>query len=157
MAEPDMLWVRIKPRNEKRGLKLRRYMAYGMRFLESEGWYKVGRWVEMADGTKKDVGAYLRQVRNDNDDPDSPFAFDVMSEAEARSLDAEERKRAEERVSAIDARPVRPAEMTSADLRPPVYDATYGDETAADEPLTARAQPVKRPRGRPRKNPLPPT
>lgn len=148
--DEDVLWVRLKPYNEKKGYKLKRYLAFGLRFDEPEGWYKMRRTITLAspEGNRDvDLGAYLRSVRNDNDDLDSPLAFDVMSEAEARQLDADERKAAELRAKAQDARPVRTVggdmTMTTRDLN--------GAE--AEEPVdTAVAVPVKRRPGRPRKN-----
>lgn len=141
----DKLWVRLKPRNEKKGIKLRRYMAFGMRFDEENGWYIVPARIELSDGRKVDVARYLRSIRNDNEDADSPLAFDVMTEQEARDLDARERKAAELRATAVDARPLKPVDMTTADLSPPADDSIAGVEQAP-----ALAQPVRR-RGRPPK------
>lgn len=117
MAALDSLWVRLKPRNEKKGILLRRYSAFGMRFDEKLGWYVVPAMINLSDGRKVNVREYLSHVLTDNDNPDSPLAFDVMTEQEARALDAKERKAAEQRASAIDARPMSPVDMTTADLR----------------------------------------
>ncbi len=152
MAQESHLWVRIKPYNEKRGQKIRRYMAFGMRFEESLGWYKVPAEIELADGRVIDTGAYLRGVRNDNDDPESALAFDVMTETEARKLDEEEKKAAELRAKAVDARPVRPVDMTTADLsRPSKEDREAAAEEQDASVQAPLAQPAKRPRGRPKK------
>lgn len=147
--DEDVLWVRLKPYNEKKGYKLKRYLAFGLRFDEPEGWYKVRKTITLtaAEGSRiVDLGAYLRSVRNDNDDPDSPLAFDVMTEAEAKQLDADERKAAELRAKATDARPMRSVggDMTTADLN--------NNEAADDAADTAIARPAKRRPGRPRKN-----
>ncbi len=152
MAE-ESLWVRIKPRNEKKGLKIRRYLAFGMRFDEPLGWYKVPREIELSDGRKVNVAEYLSNVRNDNEDPDSPLAFDVMTEKEARSLDAKERKAAELRATAVDARPVRPVDMTAADLSAPPPEVE--EETTPGISNTkggGLSQPVRAKRGRPPKS-----
>ncbi len=150
MAE-DNLWVRIKPRNEKKGLKIRRYLAFGMRFDESLGWYKVPKSIDLSDGRRVDVAEYLSNVRNDNDDQDSPLAFDVMSEKDARSIDAKERKAAELRATALDPRPVRPVDMTSAELN---SSPTHAEEripgVSNDEPHLS--QPIRPRRGRPPKS-----
>jgi hypothetical protein len=151
--EQSTLWVRLKPRNERKGIKLRRYLAFGMRFDESAGWYKVPTKIELSDKRIVDVGKYLSNVRNDNDDPESPLAFDVMTEKDARNLDAEERKAKEVRATAVEARPVKPVDMTTADLNSPPQEE---HEVAEDEgtPGLAKqavlAQPVRR-RGRPPK------
>ena len=141
------LWVRLKPRNEKKGQLLRRYSAFGMRFDEKLGWYVVAGVIELSDGRKVDVAEYLRSVRNDNDDPDSPLAFDVMSETEARALDEKERKAAEMRATAVDARAMRPpVDMTTADLSPQPPPEAVAREVVPgvtnDEP--SLAQPVRR-------------
>lgn len=144
--ESQNIWVRIKPRNEKKGLKIRKYLAFGMRFEEQLGWYKVPPSIELSDGRVVDTKEYLSNVRNDNDDPDSPLAFDVLTEQEARALDSKERKAAELRAHAVDARPLHPVDMTTADLNAPSL-------PSGDEPLPERelSEPMRPRRGRPPK------
>lgn len=132
------IWVRLKPRNERRGIVLQRFAIYGMRFEEKRGWYIVPATLEMADGSTVDIAAKLRKIRNDNEDPDSPLAFDVMTAEEAKKLDADERKAAIERVAAVDARPLKAVDITPTD--------THGDSPVTEE----RGQ---KQRGRLRKNP----
>jgi len=90
----ELVWVRLKPYNERKGFRVRRYHVFGIRFEEARGWYKVPVTM-IYDGQERDVAEYLRQVRNDHQDPDSPAAFDVCSPAEAAAINA-----AEERVKA---------------------------------------------------------
>jgi hypothetical protein len=137
------LWVRLKPRNEKRGIKLRRYSAFGMRFDEKMGWYIVPATIDLSDGRRINVADYLSNVRNDNDDLDSPLAFDVMSEKEARSLDEKERKAAQLRATAVEARPIQPVDMTSADLRPPPEDTSIERTVGVENDEPHLAQPVR--------------
>lgn len=160
----DTIWVRIKPHNEKKGQKLRRYSVMGVRFDESLGWYKVPKTIAVQDGRIFNFETYLKKVRVDNDDPDSPLGFDVMTEKEARKLDASEKKAAELRARAVDARPIRPVDMSPVkfDEAPneeePVAPVEKGepeeDEDEEDDlvPAVELAAPAKRPRGRPRKN-----
>jgi hypothetical protein len=132
------IWVRLKPLNERKGIRLQRYGIYGMRFEEKRGWYIVPAVLEMADGSTIDIAAKLRTIRNDNDDRDSPLAFDVMTAEEAKRLDADERKAAIERVAAVDARPLKAVDVTPTD--------THGDLPVTEERGQAK-------RGRPRKSP----
>ncbi len=79
MAEETML-VRLKPFNKKKGHVLRRYTYRGIRFDVNRGWSRVER----------PVAQYLRDVRQVSGDQDSPPAFDVCTESEARALDEKE-------------------------------------------------------------------
>ena len=163
-ASPEqVVWARIKPRDERKGRKLRNWhTAFGMHFSEEQGWYIVPRYIDLVDGRRIDVADYLSRVRNDNENPDSPLAFDVMSEKEALQLDEKERKAAEERVRPKDARPVKAVEMVVArDREVAIKPSGSGDMTSSDlrrfregteEEETQPAMPVKRGRGRPRKN-----
>ncbi len=61
------LLVRLKPYDPRRGFVLRRYTYRGIKFHEERGWYRVD----------KDVGEYLRSVRQVPGDEHAPLAFDV--------------------------------------------------------------------------------
>lgn len=78
MAE---LYARLKPYNPKRGYKLRRYTVFSIRFHVDRGWYKIA----------PDVAAYLKTVHQDNNNPDSPLAFDVCTAAEVEAIAKRER------------------------------------------------------------------
>jgi len=84
MATAQAMFARLKPFNPKRGYKVRRYSVFGIRFDHDKGWYKVD----------PNVAEYLKTVHCDNNDPDSPMAFDVCTEGEARELVEAERKAA---------------------------------------------------------------
>lgn len=108
--------IRIKPYDPKKGNVIRRYTAFGVRFEEARGWYKVS----------DEVAAYLGTVHQRAGDDDSPLAFDVCTEEEAQRLEASEKKKAEERARAAEpnvAQPhdvtARPADLTTADLPQP--------------------------------------
>jgi len=108
--------IRIKPYDPKKGNVIRRYTAFGVRFEEARGWYKVS----------DEVAAYLGTVHQRPGDDDSPLAFDVCTEEEAQRLETSEKKKAEERARAAEpnvAQPhdvtVRPADLTTADLPQP--------------------------------------
>jgi hypothetical protein len=125
--------VRLKRRDPKRGHVLRRYTAFGVRFEEKKGWYRVS----------DEVAAYLAQVHQLDGDDDSPLAFDVCTPEEAEALEAAEKKKADERAratephvtDAVDA----PAHATAA------ADLTTADLTTAD---LAPARTSREPRGR---------
>ncbi|HJK90608.1 MAG TPA: hypothetical protein RMH85_18860 [Polyangiaceae bacterium LLY-WYZ-15_(1-7)] len=98
------LLVRLKPYDPRRGFVLRRYTYRGIKFHEERGWYRVD----------KEVGEYLRSVRQVPGDEHAPLAFDVHTEAEAKALEADEakattRKKATDPVEASTA-------VTTADL-----------------------------------------
>ncbi len=178
MAEGETIWVRIKPYNEKKGHRIRRYSVMGVRFEEEMGWYKVPKTVAVQDGRLFNFETYLKQVRVDPDNEDSPLAFDVMTENEARKLDASEKRAAELRARAVDARAIKPVDMTPVkfDDGPAPPDAVEAEAEESKEERFARLQaeseaeaeaedddapPVavapaaKRPRGRPRKSETP--
>ena len=105
--------VRVKPFDPKKGNVIRRYTAFGIRFEEARGWYKV------AD----EVAAYLSTVHQRPADEDSPLAFDVCSEEEAQRVEAAEKKKAEERARAAEPNvtapydvTAHPTDLTTADL-----------------------------------------
>ncbi len=105
--------VRLKPHDPKKGHVIQRYTAFSIRFEEKRGWYKVS----------DEVAKYLATVRQRSGDEDSPAAFDVCDEDEAKRIEASEKKRAEERARAGSpnvAQPhdvsVRPPDLTTSDL-----------------------------------------
>ena len=105
MANKTILYfVRIKPFNPKRGHLLRKFThaPSGKRFDESHGWYR---------GIDAGLAQALKEIHVHAHDMDSPFAFDVCTEAEAKAIDASEHK-AKERKSAHDA-----TDLTTRDLR----------------------------------------
>ncbi len=106
----DTMLVRLKKRDPRRGLVLRRYTYRGIKFLAERGWYRV----------EKDVADYLRSVRQLAHDPLSPPAFDVCTEGEARALEATESAPEAARASTgeeIKLTPAREASaVTTADL-----------------------------------------
>ena len=108
--------IRLKPFDPKKGHIIRRYTVSGTTFEERKGWYRV------SDHT----AAYLGTVHQIADDEDSPMAFDVCSQDEAKRIDAAEKKKAEERARATEpnvatARDVTAlgGDLTTADLRDP--------------------------------------
>jgi hypothetical protein len=82
--------IRLKPHDPKKGHVIRRYTAFGVRFEEARGWYRV------ADS----VASYLATLHQRTGDEDSPLAFDVCTPEEAQRIDAAEKQRAEERARA---------------------------------------------------------
>jgi hypothetical protein len=96
-SKQEIFWVRLKPR-DSRGHKLASYTVYGLRFIGKRGWYKVHRSVAVLDGrnprrsVEVDLVQYLRGVRQQNGNTDTPLAFDICTEAEAKAIDVAERK-----------------------------------------------------------------
>jgi len=127
--EQAPIFVRIKPRNERKGIRMRRYRVFGMQFVEATGWYKVSRFVTAEVSGREqlvDTKEYFSNVRN-TDNEDSPLAFDVCTEAEARAIDEAERKAAEPKRKSAD-----PVDLTTADVRPARMQVT--EQTPARRP-----------------------
>lgn len=156
MSQLSEYRVRLKPYDPKKGHKIRQYMVFGIRFEESKGWYRVPAVFirynnENEPESQIDVVDYLRQVRQDNDDPDSPLAFDVCTPAEAKALD-DAVKAAKARAVASAENP-RPIDLVSPGLGQP---RPISKKRKAAQPEVPAA-PVKRGRGRPPKaKPIPP-
>ncbi len=105
-TETQSFYVRLKPRDEKHGHRLRTFAVYGQTFEEELGWYVVPEYVRTLDnksGQKKAVNLieYLREVRQ-SEDQDSPLAFDVCTKAEAAAIDRAEETARNKRVKAIE-------------------------------------------------------
>lgn len=90
MASSRNYYVRLKPYNPRRGCYLRNYVdsRTGAKFSVEKGWYQVPR--SLADR--------LGKVTQRSHDPDSPLAFEIMSEdeklrKEQQARAAEERER----------------------------------------------------------------
>ena len=109
------LWVRIKPRNDRRGNRARRFMIFGIRFEEEKSWYKVSGQISAVVGgeeTRVNMRKFLSVIRNDNDDPESAPVFDIVNSLEeAQAIDA-----AEEAERKGDRSRRAPVDATTADL-----------------------------------------
>lgn len=98
--------VRLKPHDPKKGHVIRRYTAFSIRFEEKRGWYKVS----------DEVATYLATVHQTPGDEDSPLAFDVCNEQEAKAIEAVEKKKAEERARAAEPNVAQPYDVSAKDL-----------------------------------------
>lgn len=87
---PEIMCVRIKRYNPKRGNRLQRFMVFGYKFLEEANWYKVPTKIVYL-GEVKDLREYLENVHQDNEDPESPMAFDVCTVPEMERINKHER------------------------------------------------------------------
>jgi hypothetical protein len=143
----DTLLVRLKDYNPRAGFHKKRFVAFGLLFTAGSGWYEV----------PKDVAEYLRTVREHDMLPDSPLAFDVCTEAEAKAIEEREKMAAEERRAAASAPRVHrlAGAMTAADLSaeetpraPPPTDATVSVPDGAFEPPEPAPEPPRRRVGR---------
>jgi hypothetical protein len=108
--------IRLKPLDAKKGHVIRRYTAFSTTFEEHKGWYRVS----------DHVAAYLATVHQVPNDEDTPLAFDVCTQEDAKRIDAAEKKRAEERARAAEPNVAAPrdltavgGDLTTADLREP--------------------------------------
>jgi len=123
MATQTML-VRLKPYNPKRVHLLRRFTYRGVRFMEDRGWYRVD----------EEIAGYLRDVRQVDSDPDSPLAFDVCTEEEARAIEEKERKEKRRRARVQEA-----ITVNEATAEPSSPGGTGADDDIDDEKLDAGA------------------
>jgi len=89
-------YIRIKPLDPIRGHILQRYTYKGICFDVKKGWYIVSN----------QVGEYLKTVHQIHGDLNSPMAFDVCTEDEAKALDAKEAEEEAPKRPADKARPV---------------------------------------------------
>lgn len=142
--ENKIYHVRIKPYNERKGYKLERYMAFGIRFEEAKGWYRVGEVIvrfnsESGEQEEFNIIEYLRAIRNNNEDPDSPVAFDVCTPEEAKALVAAEKAALEADKAKVDN--PRPIDLVGSERK---------SRTSGDETIT-QVSPLKAKRGRPPK------
>lgn len=87
----EFIVVRLKRYNPKKGHNLRKYGLWGYIFKEEQNWYRVPAKITY-DGKVRDLQDYLENVHQDNEDPDSPFAFDVVTEKEAERINKQERQ-----------------------------------------------------------------
>lgn len=124
--------VRLKPYNKKKGHVLRRYTYRGIRFQGSRGWYRV----------TGDVAGYLGKVRQVPDDADSPPAFDVCSEAEAKEIDKLEAHHARGALPAEEATDVTLGEPEPEDVTDS-SEAGGGDLSTTDLPQGKRKRAKK--------------
>ena len=120
MATQTML-VRLKPYNPKCGFFLRRFSYRGVRLQEERGWYRLNG----------EVGEYFRGVRQVDIDPNSPLAFDVCTEEEARALEEKERKEKRRRARVRDAIAVNEP-LADDDLDDEELEAKAGEESSPD-------------------------
>ncbi len=101
--------VRLKRRDPRHGIVLKQYWYKGIKFLESEGWYVVS----------DDVAAYLKaHARQRAGDLQSPEAFDICTEDEAREIDEQETLETEPRRPAEKARPATPRGSEPVETKP---------------------------------------
>ncbi len=97
--------VRLKPYDQHRGHVLRRLHVHGTLFHEARGWYRVD----------DAVAEKLSAIRQRDNDPNSPLAFDTCSEEDAVEMDAVEKKAAEARASAAEPNVATAKDLTSKD------------------------------------------
>ena len=109
----ETMLVRLQPYDPHRGFVLRRYVYQGIKFHAERGWYRV----------EKSVADYLRTVREVATDPNSPLAFDVGTDEEAKAIETREENAAKQRRAATDEVKLSPARVdaaviTAADVTP---------------------------------------
>jgi len=106
---------------------LRRYTYKGIRFQEGNGWYRVS----------EEVGEYLKEVRQRAGDMNSPSAFDVCTEKQAREVDKQEAEEDQPKRPADNAREAVARDAVKADDAPddhPTKDIAPAAKTAQKSP-----------------------
>lgn len=108
--------VRLKPLDAKKGHHIHRFTAFSTTFEERKGWYRVS----------DEMASYLLTVHQVPNDEDTPLAFDVCTEDEAKQVEVAEKKKAEERARAAEPNvatahdvAAQGGDLTTADLRDP--------------------------------------
>lgn len=129
----EKIFVRIKRRNDRKGLRMKRYRVLAMQMTEEQGWYRIGRFVtgRVSDMEQLiDLKAYFESVRN-TESEESPLAFDVVvTQAEADAMTEQEAKDNEPRRKSKVAN-----DLTSAEVRP--------GAKATEEPRRGPGRPRK--------------
>jgi hypothetical protein len=100
--------VRLKPLDAKKGHVIRRFTTFSTTFEEARGWYRVN----------EEMAAYLQTVHQVPNDEDTPKAFDVCTDEEAKAIEAAEKRKAEERARAAEPNVAMPREVMSAGAVP---------------------------------------
>jgi hypothetical protein len=121
----ETLLVRLKPYAPRRGNVLKCFTYAGIKFQSEQGWYRV----ETA------VADYLRTVHQQPDDSLSALAFDVCTDAEAKTIEATEADELKVRKSATDdikLAPARPSTTVTTE------DASKAASSADERPLRPR-------------------
>jgi hypothetical protein len=117
------LYIRLKPYNPKRGHVLRRYTYRGVRFYE-------GRWYNVPEALARE----LADVHQRHGNEDSPLAFDVATQTQAREIeDAERKKLEEERRKLENAEVVAATEIRDDQVRGALSTADLPKDEPADE------------------------
>lgn len=123
----DKMLVRLKPYEPKRRHVIQSYThaPSGLQFLAARGWYRVDA----------SLAAYLKTVPQIENDPDSPMAFDVVTEDQGKQLDEREARSKEQRASASNPTDLdhTPHDLTTADLHQSHRGPTE-PQTRADAP-----------------------
>jgi phage tail sheath gpL-like len=116
----ETMLVRLKGFDPVRGCVMRRYTYAGIKFQPERGWYRV----------EQTVAEYLKSVRQDPANPHSALAFDVMTDDEARALEAREQQT--QRRSASEVVPMSAARV-EARVEGAVTTHELTEDTNADE------------------------
>lgn len=118
----EAMFVRLKPYNATRGFVMRSYTTGPYTIREERGWHRV----------PAAVAQELRSVREVDEDPHSPLAFDICATLdEAKALDDAE---AEEKRERKDAK--RATDLTSVELH--AAGGARGTEASASAPAGKR-------------------
>lgn len=120
--------VRLKPYDPKRGHVLRRFTAFGVRFDEARGWYRVS----------DEVAAYVATVHEQPGFDYTPLAFDVCTEEEALALEIREKREQDER--AIASAPNVATAQDVSSVKPPTVSAGDLSTTDLSQPKPARGE-----------------
>jgi hypothetical protein len=124
----DKMLVRLKPYDPKRRHVMQSYThaPSGLRFEAARGWYKVDA----------SIAAYLKTVAQIENDPDSPLAFDVMTDDQALEVDEREEVQKQQKASAANPNELdqTPSDLTTADLHTTARRGVTEPQTRADAP-----------------------
>lgn len=83
------IYVRIHRHKKPNYPHIKNFMIYNLRFTEDGGWYKLKSTIKFA-GEIIDLRGHLEGLNHDNEDPESPPLFDVVTLAEAQRIEKRE-------------------------------------------------------------------
>jgi hypothetical protein len=134
MSDNDVMYVRLKPYDKKRGYLVRRYMVAGHEFMTD---HETGR--PIWNKVMKRAEDYLRALKQNPDDPESKDLFDVMTPEEYQQIREREQAQVMARFGIAES-PVRTPEV-------PMIDRTGGRASAIPDlgPVTSMGTGIREP------------
>ena len=89
-TQPSFYWVRIKPFNPKRNCKLMRFHVLGRVWTGGDGIWDIPEWVKVNRAQAAECKRYFQSGFTTSQGPNDRKAFDIVTDARKREVDARE-------------------------------------------------------------------